>query len=121
LPYTIAKAQADYGTAIASGNDDYAEGLYVDYRHFDNAAIAPRYEFGFGLSYTTFAYSALTISALSTTAGSTTLIPGGQAGLFDIVATVTCKISNCASQSTKTAARIHEDDSLGWSQRHCYV
>lgn len=97
LPYTIAKAQADYGTAIASGDDSYPEGLFIDYRHFDNAGIAPRYEFGFGLSYTTFSYSALTISTLSSSAGSTASVPGGQAGLFDIVATVTCKITNSGS------------------------
>jgi hypothetical protein len=49
LPYTIAKQASDYGTAVVSGNDDYPEGLYIDYRHFDKAGIAPRYEFGFGL------------------------------------------------------------------------
>ena len=31
--------------------------LLIDYRHFDAASIAPRYEFGYGLSYTTFVYS----------------------------------------------------------------
>ena len=36
--------------------------LFIDYRHFDAANIAPRYEFGFGLSYTTFEYSGLSIS-----------------------------------------------------------
>ena len=36
--------------------------LFIDYRHFDAANIAPRYEFGFGLSYTTFKYSSLSIS-----------------------------------------------------------
>lgn len=49
LPYTIAKAQADYGTTISSGDDSYPEGLYIDYRHFDKNSISPRYEFGFGL------------------------------------------------------------------------
>jgi beta-glucosidase len=49
LPYTIAKQASDYGTAVVSGNDDYPEGLYIDYRHFDKAGIVPRYEFGFGL------------------------------------------------------------------------
>ena len=49
LPYTIAKQTSDYGTAVVSGNDDYPEGLYIDYRHFDDANIAPRYEFGYGL------------------------------------------------------------------------
>ena len=36
--------------------------LYVDYRHFDAANIAPRFEFGFGLSYTSFQYSDLIIT-----------------------------------------------------------
>lgn len=49
LPYTIAKTPADYGTSISTGGDNYKEGLFIDYRHFDKAAIAPRYEFGFGL------------------------------------------------------------------------
>lgn len=49
LVYTIAKQPGDYGTEVVNGNDDYDEGLYIDYRHFDNAGIEPRYEFGFGL------------------------------------------------------------------------
>ena len=50
LPYTIAKAVGDYGVTIQTGaSDSFAEGLFIDYRHFDKAGIAPRYEFGFGL------------------------------------------------------------------------
>lgn len=49
LPYTIAKTTADYGTSVVSGDDSFKEGFYIDYRHFDQANIAPRYEFGFGL------------------------------------------------------------------------
>lgn len=52
LPYTIAKQTSDYGTSVQPGNDSYPEGLYIDYRHFDNAGIAPRYEFGYGLCKT---------------------------------------------------------------------
>ena len=36
--------------------------LFIDYRHFDAANITPRYEFGFGLSYTTFEYSGMSIT-----------------------------------------------------------
>lgn len=49
LPYTIAKSAGDYGTTISQGDDRFAEGLFIDYRHFDKANIAPRYEFGYGL------------------------------------------------------------------------
>ncbi|KAH9916602.1 glycoside hydrolase superfamily [Epithele typhae] len=73
LPYTIAKSLDDYGTKLVLGGSqatdilrvDYTEGMLIDYRHFDTNNIAPRFEFGFGLSYTTFAYSSLSIKAVA--------------------------------------------------------
>ncbi|KAF2674079.1 putative beta-glucosidase L [Microthyrium microscopicum] len=63
LPYTIAKTEADYGVQASQNKvDNFKEGIYIDYRHFDKAKIEPRYEFGFGLSYTTFDYANLTLS-----------------------------------------------------------
>lgn len=35
--------------------------LFIDYRWFDKNNIEPRYEFGFGLSYTQFGYSDITV------------------------------------------------------------
>ncbi|KZV64671.1 glycoside hydrolase family 3 protein [Peniophora sp. CONT] len=65
LPFTIAKSQSDYNAGIELITVDYKEELNIDYRHFDSAGIEPRFEFGFGLSYTTFSYSDLSISAIN--------------------------------------------------------
>jgi len=71
LPYTIAKNASDYPTQLVIGATDptitqvdYTEGLFIDYRHFDAANITPRFEFGFGMSYTTFEYSGLQVNEI---------------------------------------------------------
>jgi beta-glucosidase len=38
---------------------DYTDGVFVGYRYFDAQNIAPQYPFGFGLSYSEYAYSDL--------------------------------------------------------------
>lgn len=42
---------------------EYKEDVYVGYRAFDKQDIKPAYEFGYGLSYTTFSYTKLKLSA----------------------------------------------------------
>jgi beta-glucosidase len=41
--------------------------LFIDYRYFDAKEITPTFEFGFGLSYTSFKYSNLSINSVNTT------------------------------------------------------
>jgi beta-glucosidase-like glycosyl hydrolase len=72
LPYTIAKKREDYSAdlVLTGGRNEivdipYTEELLIDYRWFDAKNIEPRYEFGFGLSYTTFKYSGLKVSKVA--------------------------------------------------------
>ncbi len=74
LPTTLAARREDYPDfghfPGVNGQVNYAEGIYVGYRHFDKKRVAPLFPFGYGLSYTTFKYGPLRLSQ-------GTLEPGG--------------------------------------------
>ena len=109
LPYTVARNESDYSEELLwpvrpdnSSNyytqADFTEGSYIDYRRFDALNIQPRFEFGFGLTYTTFNYSGLEISHtkadISFYPPPGEIMEGGIESLWDVVALVTVEISN---------------------------
>ncbi|GAA5990718.1 hypothetical protein JCM10908_003203 [Rhodotorula pacifica] len=72
LPLTFGKRLEDnpsfhsFGiTSDTPGKVVYSEGIYVGYRHYDRARLAPAFPFGHGLSYTSFELSNLDVSSVS--------------------------------------------------------
>jgi beta-glucosidase len=71
LPISIERRWEDNATHDSyypkdgSKKVEYSEGVFVGYRHFDKSTVKPLFPFGYGLSYTSFAYKNLTISPAS--------------------------------------------------------
>ncbi|KAI5251760.1 putative beta-glucosidase [Aureobasidium subglaciale] len=70
LPFTMGKTREAYGTDLlyeynnggAPPQTQFEEGVFIDYRAFDRSGEIPVYEFGYGLSYTNFSYSDISVS-----------------------------------------------------------
>ncbi len=85
-PFTWGASRESYGTDVLyePGGPlpqlDFSEGIFIDYRHFDRAGQQPIFEFGHGLSYTTFSYSDILVqkspaAPYAPTAGKTAAAP----------------------------------------------
>lgn len=125
LPYTVAHNESDYGDLLEptdpSATSDYytqtnfTEGVYIDYRSFIARNITPRYEFGFGLTYSNFSYSSLAINLASNAShallppGQTVnaTAPGGTLSLWDTIATITAKITNTGHVDAAEVAQLY--------------
>ena len=60
-PKSADDAQTD-GLPVTGTRIDIEEGIYMGYRWYDQAGIEPMWDFGYGMSYTTFEYSDLVIT-----------------------------------------------------------
>lgn len=125
LPYTIAAEEADYITPIvnitgpeaedsSAWQSDFTEGLFIDYRHFDQKNITPLYEFGFGLSYTTFdLVSDLTISAPTSKVPARppvtngTLALGGNPSLWKTLVVCSTEVTNTGHLAGATVVQLY--------------
>jgi len=75
----------------------YTEGVFVGYRHFDQDKIKPLFPFGYGLTYSTFAYKNLTISAVSSSSQSPV--------------TVSFDVANTGTRPAAEVAQLYVGDS----------
>lgn len=63
FPIKLADTPAALNFPGELGKVRYGEGLFIGYRYYDAKAMPVQFPFGYGLSYTTFAYGNLRVSA----------------------------------------------------------
>lgn len=116
LVHTIAHNESDYDPVTQVSDSElelsFTDGNYIDYKSFDARNVTPRFEFGFGLSYTTFVYAAdlsvdTNTSALAQEYATGTRAVGGRDDLWDVVANVTTSISNTGAVAGKEVAQLY--------------
>jgi beta-glucosidase len=123
LPYTVALNASDYNTDITNSTElaettdpnawqsDFVEGVFIDYRYFDQENKTARYEFGYGLSYTTFALSDLQSSSNGPLSlrpdAANAKRPGGNPQLWETVATVTATVANTGAVAGAAVPQLY--------------
>jgi beta-glucosidase len=126
MPYTVAHNESDYGSLLGPDlpdeqNPQYAqsnftEGVFIDYRRFIKDGIAPRFEFGYGLTYSSFSYTNFTVSKVPNARfdlappdsnASTQTPPGGLRSLYDVLATACVTVTNTGSVAAAEVAQLY--------------
>ncbi|CAI7571796.1 unnamed protein product [Penicillium bialowiezense] len=113
LVHTIGRNSSEYPAFTCyTAECDFSEGTYIDHRWFDKKNITARYEFGYGLSYTTFKFGTVTAevtnaSALASRYPTGSLGLGGHQYLWDEVIQITTKIQNTGSITGAEVAQLY--------------
>ena len=89
-------AASPYRFPGVNGKVHYSEGLDVGYRWYDAKAVQPLFPFGYGLSYTTFAYSGLRLT------------PASSGGVSVVHASVT--VTNTGTRAGTDVAQLYLGD-----------
>lgn len=85
IPVRLVDVPAQLNFPGERGVVRYGEGMFIGYRGLDATGARVSYPFGHGLTYTTFAYSDLTVDAGAVTDGT---------GADDVVVRVTARVTN---------------------------
>jgi len=121
LPYTVAKNESDWppntivSTPVFAPQSNFTEKLLIDYKWFDAKNITPRWEFGFGLSYTNFTFGELGLAktfkadntSIQPTAESFVKVSDSGSSLYDILYTASIKVRNTGSVRGAEVAQLY--------------
>ncbi|KAF7333824.1 putative beta-glucosidase [Mycena venus] len=122
LPYTIARNESDWPPngivfdPVFAPQSNFSEKILVDYKWFDANNITPRWEFGFGMSYTTFSFGDLSI-AKTFRADNTSIQPTAEpfvrlpsdvgSSMYDVLYTATVEVMNTGRVNGAEVAQLY--------------
>ncbi|GAA6009883.1 hypothetical protein JCM11491_000851 [Sporobolomyces phaffii] len=124
LPFTVGRNAEDYDqhayyneTRAPYPNTTFTEGVFIDYKYFDKQETTPLYEYGYGLSYTTFNLSDISIKSTAKSGRAAVsetnerFFKDGKnetcKGLYDISHTVTAVVKNTGKVAGAEVAQLY--------------